>query len=733
MTSFAPQAKAPSAFPLDPRKHVNYTLGMVLGVDDFTQEFAYLSGRDQWLARDLLGYGTVCGLRVTIEGQEVVVTQGAAVSPLGQLMRVTPAQCANLNKWLVIDTNKQQLIAHLGAPSLGTVTLYVVLCYRDCPTEMVPIPGEPCRSEEETMAPSRLVDDFKLELRFTPPAQCEEDALRTFVAWLSQHVQITDTPGSFMRLDDFISTIRNAVQPLISPPYSPPTFMFDSPLTSLRIHTADACKYLRAAFRLWVTELRPRWRPRFWEQWHGCAGDPSAADEPDAEDCVLLAELHVPLTADGQVADFDKVVVDEERRPYLVHLRMLQEWVLCGRPGQALGVGAPRTFATLFVTDPQTIRAWIHHPQPLSVLTGEVTIEVDDAPLGSPPQLTIVSQPFPGVNVFDLHLDAPLTDDNRVTVRFDADSITEETSPARRLSAALDEIDYAYLDREGHTLLAYLAIDFPTLDDLADVDAPVPSDGQVLTRQGGQWVAAAPAGEVMDHGTLTGLGDDDHPQYLLVNPATQALIADLDGGTNSITNLSPGANPGDAVIFQQAIKVGDAAGGDLTGTYPSPTVAGLQGRPVSNAAPNTNEVLTWNGAAWEPRPVPPLLPFVSITRLGNNNFELWFNIDAPDNNFEIRPLNRSDFEVLEETNVSPFLAQITVTVGPTILARNLFRVTLERESELLRFRFIISRMQVTDGTTPPQRVIEYIVPRGIKFMGHDGRDTVTAFVRGIRG
>ena len=29
---------------LDLTKHVNYTSGMILGVDDFTQEFAYLSG-----------------------------------------------------------------------------------------------------------------------------------------------------------------------------------------------------------------------------------------------------------------------------------------------------------------------------------------------------------------------------------------------------------------------------------------------------------------------------------------------------------------------------------------------------------------------------------------------------------------------------------------------------------------------------------------------------------------
>ena len=83
----------------NPAKHVNFNVGMVLGVDDFTQEFAYLSGRDQWLARDLIGYGTVRGLNVRMEvdaikGPRVVVEPGVAVNPRGQLICVPAAQCA---------------------------------------------------------------------------------------------------------------------------------------------------------------------------------------------------------------------------------------------------------------------------------------------------------------------------------------------------------------------------------------------------------------------------------------------------------------------------------------------------------------------------------------------------------------------------------------------------------------------------------------------------------------
>src|SRR5207253_641187 len=75
-----------------------------LGVEDFTQEHAYLSERDRWLARDLLGYGTAWGLSVTTQvgtrGPEVRVSPGVALSPRGQLIRVTPAQCAALDAWL---------------------------------------------------------------------------------------------------------------------------------------------------------------------------------------------------------------------------------------------------------------------------------------------------------------------------------------------------------------------------------------------------------------------------------------------------------------------------------------------------------------------------------------------------------------------------------------------------------------------------------------------------------
>ncbi|HEX7773541.1 MAG TPA: hypothetical protein VF435_14045, partial [Pyrinomonadaceae bacterium] len=320
----------------NPAKHVNFNVGMVLGVDDFTQEFAYLSGRDQWLARDLIGYGTVRGLNVAVEvdaikGPRVVVEAGVALSPRGQLICVPAAQCAFLKDW--VADHAEEITPQVSSPPDSDLQLYVVLCYRNCPTDDVPIAGEPCRSEDKLMAPSRLSDDFVLELRLQRPNQREEDAVRDFIAWLKQ-VPVSETDSS-TPLDQFLQAIRDAASewltsPLSSPLTSPPgDFMFGSPPESLIINVADESEYLRAAFRIWVTELRPRWIAR----WHGCAATHIEGDAAGDEDCVLLAQLDVPLLPLSP-GTFDipneEIPVIQDERPYIVHLRLLQEWVLSG-------------------------------------------------------------------------------------------------------------------------------------------------------------------------------------------------------------------------------------------------------------------------------------------------------------------------------------------------------------------------------------------------------------------
>jgi hypothetical protein len=79
--------------------------------------------------------------------------------------------------------------------------------------------------------------------------------------------------------------------------------------------------------------------------------------------------------------------------------------------------------------------------------------------------------------------------------------------------------------------------------------------------------------------------------------ATSDIIAITHGGTGSTSAAA-------ALTALGAMSATQAAGGDLSGSLPSPTVAKIQGNAVSETAPSNGQVLQWNGTAWVPGEIP---------------------------------------------------------------------------------------------------------------------------------
>lgn len=245
---FGSKRVMPDTMPPDPTKHVNYVRGMVLEVDEFTQEFAYHSGRDRWLAREAVGYGTLRGLALGWEKDasgklqpRVLVKSGVALTPCGQLICVSNDQCADINLWLAARTDEISGKFAAGASS-GELGLHVTLAYSDCPTDDAPVPGEPCRSAEDLMQPSRIADSFQLELSYDAPLQAEEDALRGFSTWLRKLNIVADS-GTSLALGVFMTEVRAWDSASSNP-------------AAISIRASDVPVYSTAALRLWVTELR---------------------------------------------------------------------------------------------------------------------------------------------------------------------------------------------------------------------------------------------------------------------------------------------------------------------------------------------------------------------------------------------------------------------------------------------------------------------------------------------
>lgn len=277
-----------------PDKRVRYGLGMLLGVADFEQEQAWFLEQDRGHTRTLHGCGVIGGLGVSVMGTAIKVDPGMAIDGLGRVINVCGDQCADLNAWLLVPENRKLI------DTPGAKTLHVVLRYCECATDLQPVPGQPCRTAEESMSATRITASFALDLENTAPACPEEAATVRFGQWLRRLQVGSGSPT----LD--AAAIEGELKALATAPASPPAN------TPLYLPADQAEALLRHALVSWARLVRPL---------VCCHGETVDEDEIG----VTLASVSFTLVANFTASDVKLLPVDP---PVLLSTRLIQEALL---------------------------------------------------------------------------------------------------------------------------------------------------------------------------------------------------------------------------------------------------------------------------------------------------------------------------------------------------------------------------------------------------------------------
>jgi hypothetical protein len=212
---------------------------------------------------------------------------------------VPSEQCAALGRWLT--EHRDEIAAASGLDEGGLpegLSLYVVLCYRECETDTVPVPSESCRSADESMAASRILESFELRLRLAPPGPAGELAGGALAEAVERLLQIAATGASEGESDGGEGSEDGEV----------------------------GAAALRRELVAWATTGRPELPDQ------PCLGAPAddcgeLTDEPSG--AVLLARVDLGIEAGGEAGGVTPVdpAVDDDDRPLLLSSRSLQEWL----------------------------------------------------------------------------------------------------------------------------------------------------------------------------------------------------------------------------------------------------------------------------------------------------------------------------------------------------------------------------------------------------------------------
>lgn len=166
---------------IEPFTRNHYFTGKLLVERDFRQEQEYYVDKLRLHAQRLHGSGVVCGLKVVqhdnpaCRDRFVCVQPGFAIDCCGHDILVIEKDCIDLTQLAPIQALKKK-------NDTVTHTLQVRICYKECPTEPIPVLYDDCGCDDTQCAPNRILESYEITVAVDPPSTATSPQSPAF-AW----------------------------------------------------------------------------------------------------------------------------------------------------------------------------------------------------------------------------------------------------------------------------------------------------------------------------------------------------------------------------------------------------------------------------------------------------------------------------------------------------------------------------------------------------------------------